>query len=73
MHGFGEVGFLAEAGALQDLALELEGGLVKEVAQFRVRGELGEGRFVLFWGAVAGKVYQVYWSRTRKGINQVSY
>ncbi|CAL4909597.1 unnamed protein product [Urochloa decumbens] len=58
VHGLRDVGLLAEAGALQDLALELE-GVLGEAAELGVAHELLEGDLEVVGRLVAGEVDEV--------------
>jgi len=59
VHGLGEVGFLAEAGAEENLALEIEGGGEEVAGEGGVVEELLEVDGEVVGGTVAGEVEEV--------------
>ncbi|PON86025.1 LOW QUALITY PROTEIN: hypothetical protein TorRG33x02_182300 [Trema orientale] len=59
MHRFRDISLLAEAGALEDLALELEGGLVKVARELRMLHELLEFDLQMVRRTVAGEVHKI--------------
>lgn len=59
MHGFGDIGLFAEAGAFQNLLLELEGGIVEVAGEGGVFHELVEFDAEVGRGTVAGEVDEV--------------
>ena len=63
MHGIRDVGFLPKSRAQEDLALELEGGLVKVPGEVGVLHEAMEGGLEMVSRAITSKVNKVYRAR----------
>lgn len=66
MHGLRDVCFLPKSSALEDLALELEGGIIEVPGEAGVLHEAMEGGFEVVGGAEAREVDEVDDARARE-------
>lgn len=69
MHRFGDVGLFAEAGTLENLALELEGGIVKVLGEPGVLHETVVGSLEVIGRAIASVIDQINGSGSGHDVN----
>ncbi|PON57858.1 hypothetical protein PanWU01x14_170710 [Parasponia andersonii] len=72
MHRFRDISLLADAGPLEDLALELEGGIVKVARELGMLHELLEFDLQMVRRTVTGEVHKINGSGSCHNVNRGS-